>query len=495
MKTFTHYLPAAIVTACLALGASETIAQPIYPTMVVDYSPGPSADFLGTIPDQRDDPSNAILAPQDSDTDMGEQNGNSLTVNFTSLGFGGSITLQFDQPFGRGEGVDLEIFETSYNTPACDSWQELADVFISQDGCSWIQVADNQCQNFGIELPDAMPWALFVRIVDASPAGAFSPNADGYDVDGVRANYVSNVALLEDLTGPRWATGYSNFIQGTLKGNNNLPAMNRRDPNKAVGPSSGSDAAQSPLFVSLGFDRVSTADVIEGQITLEFTYTIVDRTGADIEVFETTFGDNAGRACDRYPEIAEFWGSNDGVNFTLLAADPSSNEPDDTYLGGSGRLCRDGRLDISGMPGGTLRYLRIIDKSIRTSNRFPGSADGYDVDAVFGYGCDAENNGGKYAVADQNNYPDEDPSIFMIGMFPNPTNDMVNVNIETSTVDQAYVVRLFDITGRVVYQENVFGAANNSVNTVISVAHLPAGVYTLSVDANGYKQVDKLIKN
>ena len=495
MKTLTHYLPIALATACLTLGASETIAQPIYPQTVVDYSPGPTADFLGSIPDQRDDETNAIGVPSDSDIDLGEQNGNSTTVNFTSLGFGGSITLKFDQPFGRGEGIDLEIIETSYNTPSCDSWQELADVYISQDGCSWIQVADNQCQNFGVELPDAMPWALYVRIVDASPASAFSPNADGYDVDGVRANYISNVAVLTDLTGPRWATGFSNFIQGSIKGNNNLPALNRRDPNRAVGPSSGSDAAQSPLFVSLGFDRASTADVTEGQITLEFTYTIVDRTGADIQVFETTFGDNTTRPCDNYPEIAEFWGSNDGVNFTLLAADPSSNEPSDAALGGPGRLCRDGKLDISGMPGGTLRFLRIIDKSIRTSNRFPGSADGYDVDAVFGFGCDAANNGGKYALVDQNNYPDEDPSVFMMGMFPNPTNDVINLNIETSTIDQTYFVRLFDITGRVVHQENVFGAANNSINTVISVAHLPAGVYTLSVDANGYKQVDKLIKN
>lgn len=496
MKTLTNFrIPAAALVAVLGLGAGSLVAQPIYPTTLVSYTPGTTADGLGSIPDQRDDPNNAIGAPQESDIDGGEVAGNSSTVNFTSLGFGGEIVLGFSQPFGRGEGVDLQLFETSYNTPACASWQELADVYISQDGCNWLQVVDNGCQNLDIELPDAMPWAMYVRIVDASPNAAFSPGADGYDVDGVKANYLSNIVPLGDLNGPRFANAYSNFIQGTIKGNNNLPALNRRDPNKAVGPTTGSDVAQAPMFVSLGFDKNDpTNGIIEGQITLEFFYTIFDRSGADLQVFETTFGDNATRPCDNYPEIAEFWGSNDGVNFTLLAADPSSNEPADAYLGGSGRLCRDGKLDISGMPGGTLRYVKIIDKSIKTSNRFPGSADGYDVDAVFGYGCEGLN-GGKYGLYDQNNYPDEDAGVFFMGLFPNPSNDRVNVMIETASIDQNYVIRMFDITGRVVAENSVNAGANTTANVEIAVSHLPAGVYTVSVEANGYKTVDRLIKN
>ena len=495
MKTLTNFrLPLASLVALLGIGSGSLIAQPLYPTTVVSYSPGTTADGLGIIPDARDDENNANGAPQQSDINTGEIAGNSSTVNFTSLGFGGEIILGFSQPFGRGEGVDLQIFETSYNTPACASWQEFADVYISQDGCSWLQVIDNGCQNLDIELPDAMPWAAFVKIVDASPNAAFSAEADGYDVDGVMANYLSNIVPLVDLNGPRFANAYSNYIVGTVKGNSNLPASNRRDPNKALGATTGSDVNQAPMFVSLGFDKASTAGVIEGQITLEFFYTIVDRMGADLEVFETTFGDNISRTCDNYPEVAEFWGSNDGINFTLLAADPSSNEPADAYLGGSGRLCRDGKLDISGMPGGTLRFIRVIDKSIKTSNKFPGSADGYDVDGIFGYGCAGENDG-RYGLNDQNNYPDEDASIFFMGLFPNPSNDRVNVNIETASTDQNYVVRMFDITGRVVAQESVNASANTSVNIEISVAHLPAGVYTVSVDANGYKTVDRLIKN
>lgn len=495
MKTLTNFsLPLVSMVALLGIGSGSLIAQPLYPTTVVSYSPGNTADGLGIIPDARDDENNANGAPQQSDVNSGEIAGNSATVNFTSLGFGGEIVLGFSQPFGRGEGVDLQIFETSYDSPACTNWQEQADVFVSQDGCSWLQVIDNGCQNLNIELPDAMPWAAFVKIIDASPNAAFSAEADGYDVDGVMANYVSNIVPLVDLNAPRFANAYSNYIVGTIKGNGNLPALNRRDPNKAVGSTTGSDVAQTPMFVSLGFDKASTAGVIEGQITLEFYYTIVDRLGADLEVFETTFSDNINRTCDNYPEIAEFWGSNDGTNFTLLAADPSSNEPADAYLGGSGRLCRDGKLDISGMPGGTLRFIRVIDKSIKTSNKFPGSADGYDVDGIFGYGC-AGDNDGRYGLYDQNNFPNEDAGVFFMGLFPNPSNDRVNVNIETASTDQNYVVRMFDITGRVVAQESVNASANTSVNIEISVAHLPAGVYTVSVDANGYKTVECLIKN
>ena len=494
MKTLTNLrLPVASIVALLGISAGSLVAQPLYPSTVVSYTPGTTADGLGSIPDARDEQGNAIGAPQESDIDMGEVAGNSSTVNFASLGFGGEMVLGFSQPFGRGEGVDLQIFETSYNTPACASWQEFADVYISQDGCTWLQVVDNGCQNLDIELPDAMPWAMYVKIIDASPNAAFSPEADGYDVDGVKANYLSNIVPLADLNGPRFANAYSDYIVGSIKGNNNLPALNRRDPNKAVGSTTGSDVAQAPMFVSLGFDKASTAEV-EGRITLEFYYTIVDRMGADLEVFETTFGDNINRTCANYPEIAEFWGSNDGVNFTLLAADPSSNEPADAYLGGPGRLCRDGKLDISGMPGGTLRFLQIVDKSIKSSNKFPGSADGYDVDGVFGYGCSSDNDG-RYGLYDQNNYPDEDAGVFFMGLFPNPSNDRVNVAIETASTDENYVVRMFDITGRIVAEESINASGNSSVNVELSVAHLPAGVYTVSVDANGYKTVDRLIKN
>lgn len=478
-----------------SFGISEAIAQPIYPTTVVSYTVGTTQDGLSIgVPPGRDDENNALF-PENSDTDMGEISGNSSTVNFVSLGFGGEIVLGFSQPFGQGEGSDLDIFETSYNTPSCESWNERADVYVSQDGCNWVLVAENACQNFSVELPVNLPWALFVRIVDTSPNASFAANADGYDVDGVRANYASNVVLKGDAD-LRFADGYTNFVQGSIKANAaTLPAANRRDANKAVGPTTGSDVAGAPVFVSLGFDNPATG-ATEGQITLTFDYTIFDRPGADLTVFETTFGDNAARTCANYPEIAEFWGSNNGTDWTLLTA--VSDEPDFSYLGGFGRLCRDGQLDISNMPlsGGvsTLRYLQIIDKSIKSSSRFPGGADGYDVDGVFGYPC-GDLGDGRIALYDQNNFPDEDMNIFFAGIAPNPSSDFVNVKIETASKDQNYVIRVFDMMGRVVSQEGLNASANSFVNHVLTVQNLPAGIYMVSIESNDYKVIEKLIKN
>jgi hypothetical protein len=496
MKTLTSFRKP-IMAGALVLGAGlvQVAAQPLYPVTVSNYAVGTSQDGLSIgVPAGRDNPSNALF-PQNSDVDMGEVVGNSSTVNFVSLGFGGTIDLAFSQPFGSGEGTDLEIFETSYNTPNCSSWQEFANVYISQDGCNWVQVAAAQCQNFGVELPDNMPWALYVRIEDASPNAAFGSIADGYDVDGVRANYLSNVAL-KPAEALRYADSYVNFIQGSIKANAaTLPAVNRRDPNKAVGPATGSDVAGSPVFVSLGFDKMSTAET-EGQITLTFDYTVFDRPGADITVFETTFGDNGVKTCDIYPEVAEFWGSNDGMNWTLLAA--ASSEPSDAYLGGSGRLCRDGQLEIAGMPvsGGasSLRYLKIIDKSIKTSSRFPGSADGYDVDGVFAFPCDMANDG-KYGLYDQNDFPDEDASMFFAGIAPNPTDNIVNIKLETAGSDQNYSIRVIDIMGRIVLAEGLNASANSFVNHVMDLGSLPAGIYMISIESNNYKVIEKLIKN
>lgn len=501
MKTLTSVKAAsavAIIAGGLGMGALK--AQPIYPTTVVEYQVGLTQDGLGIgVPGGRGDANNAIGAPQNSDINMGEAPNNSSTVNFTSLGFGGHIILKFDLPFGDGEGHDLTIYETSYNTPPCGTWPERANVYVSQDGCNWVLVAENQCQNFNVELPDNMPWGLYVKIEDVSPAAAFNWDADGYDVDGVAAFYLANVNV---SAGPDvYPVEYLNYVIGNLKGagenNNNSPAANRKNPNNAINAPSTSDVSQAPVFTTLGFDKPGTAD-IEGQITLRFDYTIFDKPGPDITVYETSFGDKfTSTDCAKYPEIAEFWGSNDGENWTLLAADPSSNEPSEAYLGGPGRLCRDGYLDISNMPlsGGarTLRYLKIVDKSIRSSSKFPNSADGYDVDGVVASIC-SENGSGKLGYVDQVNVPDEDPGMFFIGVFPNPASDMIVVNVETAQVDQNYSINITDVTGRVVRSQGLNASANASVNEVVSISELPSGVYSVSVEANGYKMIQKLVK-
>ena len=493
MKTLTQVkMPVLTGIALLGLGLVSAFAQPVYPTSGT-YSPQNTADGVGIIPPARSFDGNAIGIPQESDIDMGEVAGNPATVNFTSLGFGGYIILNFTEPFGQGEGNDVDVFETSYNTPDCSVWPELADAYISQDGCNWVKVVSGACQNFSFDLPANMPWAQYIQIVDVSVNSSFEPNADGFDVDGARGNYKSLI-VPKAPGSPIFATGIDDFLQGTMKGSSNLPALNRRNPLKATLMPQMSDVSAAPNFVSLGFDKSSTAE-IEGRITLKFDYTVFDVPGPDLFVYETTFNDGPLRTCDNYPEIAEFYGSNDNVTFTLLSADPSSNEPVSLP---AGRLCRDGSLDFVNMPlsGGvrTIRFLRIIDKSTRSSSRFPGAADGYDVDGVIAYPCQLAS-GGKFAEMGQNNVPDEDGSVFFFGIYPNPATETITLNIETASVDQNYVINIFDMTGRKVQSESLNAASNTEVNHNMGIQGLPAGVYTISVEANGYKAVERLLKN
>jgi hypothetical protein len=95
----------------------------------------------------------------------------------------------------------------------------------------------------------------------------------------------------------------------------------------------------------------------------------------------------------------------------------------------------------------------------------------------------------------QNNVPDEDGSVFFFGIYPNPATETITLNIETASVEQNYVINIFDITGRKVQSESLNAASNIEVNHNMGIQALPAGVYTITVEANGYKAVERLLKN
>ena len=385
MKTLTQIkLPVLTGIAMFGFGLASAFAQPVYPTSGT-YTPGTTGDGLGqvavTVPG-RTDAANAIGIPQNSDTDMGEVPGNSATVNFTSLGFGGNIILNFSQPFGQGEGIDVEVFETSYNTPDCGTWPEYADAYISQDGCNWIKVVTNACQNFGFDLPASMPWALYLQIVDVSPNGSFAPNADGYDVDGARANYASSIVLAETGLARYAANGFlgnPQTTQGVTENGSPVPAA-RDNQNRMLGlplnpynlyANDVTTSAANNNFFSLGNG---------GSVVLKFPYTLFNGTGADVQIFETSFNDVASRTCGNYPEKALIQGSTDGVSFVdlvILAADAGNGE-----VAGTNKICRDGKLDFGSLS--YVNYIKITDVTFQGVSNFPGNGDGFDVDAVLG---------------------------------------------------------------------------------------------------------------
>lgn len=98
---------------------------------------------------------------------------------FVSLGFGGSLTLQFDNGISNGVFV---VESTNPNYPV-----EHAHVDVSADGSTWFS-AGNLDQTGTVNQPENLTCAKYVRITDTSNSADFSDDtADAYDVDGVQA--------------------------------------------------------------------------------------------------------------------------------------------------------------------------------------------------------------------------------------------------------------------------------------------------------------------
>jgi hypothetical protein len=146
-----------------------------------------------------------------------------------------------------------------------------------------------------------------------------------------------------------YAGSVVSFSQGLRKDKTSVDP-GRSDANAALGEPERDDSQGS--FVALGF---------QGELVLKFDNPIANCSGADLAIWETTFG---GPACAKYPETAEIWVSQDGVNFDSL-----------------GTVCLDGSLDLSDVGLDWIQYVKIKDSS--DPNAFKsGISDGYDVDGI-----------------------------------------------------------------------------------------------------------------
>jgi hypothetical protein len=111
---------------------------------------------------------------------------NNNTVNFVALGFGGTIVLElgyvvFDKP-----GNDIQIVETSFGNPSCNSYPEKASVEVSLDKSNWVTLGATLCQDGKIDFGFAGINAVkYLRVSDRTLASRFSGTADAYDIDGV----------------------------------------------------------------------------------------------------------------------------------------------------------------------------------------------------------------------------------------------------------------------------------------------------------------------
>lgn len=251
------------------------------------------------------------------------------------------------------------------------------------------------------------------------------------------------------------------FRQGT-QGNGRPVRTDRSDARKALGEPQGSDAVGS--FVSLGFG---------GELVLKFTGVVYNREGNDLAVIETSYN---GPSCRIYPETAEVFASQDGINWTSI-----------------GTNCLDGEYDLGALSWA--QYIKVVD--ISDPSRFNGSGDGFDVDGIVCLG-DVVQDPGDGALREQRGikdyfagttYVQNDPEGMPLGIvaeaFPNPFEGSVALDILLQNEGEV-AVKVYSVMGQEVadIQPGVLSRGTHTLEwngTDKKGSRVPAGLYIVKV--------------
>ena len=188
--------------------------------------------------------------------------------------------------------------------------------------------------NSGTELLGVVTWLLDAKTAPASGTVHMIVSVNSYEP---------------------WADTVVDYNPGLQKGGGALPAE-RTDTNQALGADVDNDAA--PInFVTLGFG---------GDLVLGFNNYILDGTGADIHVIETSWGNPPAAS---YPEKLEVLASQNGTTWASLGTQTRSE------------VNHDNDFDLSGLLPWA-KYLKLVDKTDASWPGWDSAADGYDVAAV-----------------------------------------------------------------------------------------------------------------
>lgn len=454
----------------------------VYATSSSNYNPGPLADGVSPIASvrpARTNPNNVVgpVDPSTNDSNIGEGSG---TVQFVSLGYGGSIELQFATPICNIAGPDFKIWETSYgNSSNCVAWPERAAIYARQDACQpWILLTpyNGQCLDFEVDL-GFLSWASEIRIEDRTDETTpvfQSSNQDAFDVDGIEG-YVGCAMPMVNAA-DKYSPNAVAFIAQGSRNNGSAVLASRSIQSKMLGAPQASDVATSAAnnnFLALGY---------AGTTTLSFPYTIINVAGADVQVYETTFGDNASRSCANYPEKARFEGSIDGVTFFDLEAEVTADDA-------GAVLCRDGKLNIPAAYGG-INFIKITDVTVLGT--VPGASDGYDVDGILGLNqCAASTNSGRNAESFTEVIGEGE---YGVSVYPNPADKLVSIEINATNSTDNYTVTVIDVMGRVVANEVILNSASSSMIQNMDISSLPSGLYLVTVKNNDNIEVTRFVK-
>lgn len=162
------------LTGCNEIVTPETAG--CYAADYFNYIEGTTKNG-GTVADIRTaTPENVLGTPEATDEYV-----------FTTLGYGGEITLTFDGAVMNQEGNDLLFVETSFNNATgCENYNEYADIYVSADNISY-HFAGTVCKSnnkIDISNAGAFDYIYYVKVVNNNE---LSTTTDGYDLDGVVA--------------------------------------------------------------------------------------------------------------------------------------------------------------------------------------------------------------------------------------------------------------------------------------------------------------------
>ncbi|MBU0975611.1 hypothetical protein KJ918_02325, partial [Patescibacteria group bacterium] len=174
-------------------GWTQTYPQnPDYHHVSVNQSMYWAGSVENFIPGLRKDGSAVLAARSNPDTALGIPDATTNPdTGFVSLGFGGSLSLEFAFPIADVDGEDLSFYEVTNGRKSYP--QEKAMIEVSQNGTDWLSAGEITNDN-AVEYLDfgstGLAWIKYVRITDTTDSSIHSSNADGYDLDAVDASSI-----------------------------------------------------------------------------------------------------------------------------------------------------------------------------------------------------------------------------------------------------------------------------------------------------------------
>lgn len=300
-----------------------------------------------------------------SSTQTVDYDGGSFTLSDLAIG---SYTVSEINP---GAGWDAPIITPASVTVSVGS-TATATVANKHRAYSTLQLTSicsdfpNLRRNWRVTNPNPYPVTYSYTVVGTAQTGTLvanqgtstfstmsvaGPNTTIIKVNGVQQDVKASSGATCATVSACYASGkqvVDSFAQGKRKNGSAVLAV-RSMPSKALGLPQKNDTEN---FVSLGFG---------GKIVIRFNNVIVNGTGADFQLWETTFGDK-NRNWSSYPEAVTVEASQDGNTWVTLGA---TNRKDQLY-------------DLKNLAWA--KYVRLTDVS--NKSKFGSTDDGFDVDAI-----------------------------------------------------------------------------------------------------------------